>query len=149
MSNPIDRLGDKRATGNAHGRGFKPGQSGNPGGRSAIANDLKRVGAADPNLPGTTEEARQRWWAMLMPVAFGGPMSENDPNWRYAAQEVGNRLLGKPKEHVEVTGGITPAEGALLAALHMTPEDRRRRLNEIDAEDQAALEAGPADSTDD
>ena len=147
MSDPIDNLGDKRQRGGHPA--WKKGQSGNPGGRCSIANDLKRVGAANPNLPGTTEEARQRWWAMLMPIAFAGPSADNDPNWRYAAQEVGNRLFGKPKEHVEVTGGIGPAEAALLAALHMTPEDRRRRIDEIDAEDQAALEAGPPVTDDD
>lgn len=130
------------------GRPFPKGVSGNPGGRPKIENDLAAVHAADPNLPGSTEEARRRWWAMLLPVAFRGPNGnpKGDPDWRYAAQEVGNRLLGKPKEHVEVSGSITPAESALLAAIRMTPEDRRRRLAELDAEDQAALEAGPPTS---
>ena len=151
MSDPIDNFGDKRQSGNTCSTGWKKGISGNPGGRTSIANDLKRVGAANLSLPGTTEEARHRWWAMLMPIAFAGPNNNpaGDPNWRYAAQEVGNRLLGKVKEHVEVSGGIGPAEAALLAALHMTPEDRRRRIDEIDAEDQAALEAGPPVTDDD
>jgi hypothetical protein len=133
--------GEKRT----FGKPFTKGVSGNPGGRPKIENDLAAVGAADPNLPSSTEEARRRWWAMILPVAFAGPSGnpKGDADWRYAAQEVGNRLLGKPKEHVEVSGSITPAESALLAAIRMTPDERMRRLRELDAEDQAALEAGP------
>lgn len=133
------------------GKPFPKGTSGNPGGRPKIENDLAAVGAADPNLPRSTEEARRRWWAMILPVAFKGPNGnpKGDADWRYAAQEVGNRLLGKPKEHVEVSGSITPAESALLAAIRMTPDERMRRLRELDAEDQAVLAAGPPADADD
>lgn len=136
----------EKKSGGVTGKGWSKGQSGNPGGRPKIENDLAAVGAADPNLPGTTEEARRRWWAMIMTRAYQGPNGspKGDADWRYAAQELGNRLLGKPKEHVEVSGSITPAESALLAAIRMTPDERMRRLKELDVEDQAALEAPPA-----
>lgn len=134
------------------GRPFPKGVSGNPGGVPNIVNDLKAVNAANPNLPGTTAEARRLWWNMILPVAFRGPNGnpKGDADWRYAAQEVGHRLLGKPKEHVEITGAISPAESALLAALQMTPDERMRRLDEIAAEDERALDEGPPpDSNDD
>lgn len=142
--------GEKKP-GGATGKGFPKGVSGNPGGMPKIVNDLAAVHAANPNLPGTTAEARRLWWQMILPVAFKGPNGnpKGDADWRYAAQEVGNRLLGKPKEHVEVSGSITPAESALLAAIRMTPDERMRRLRELDAEDQQALEAGPPPGGDD
>lgn len=142
--------GEKKP-GGITGKGFPKGVSGNPGGMPKIVNDLAAVHAANPNLPGTTAEARRLWWQMILPVAFKGPNGnpKGDADWRYAAQEVGNRLLGKPKEHVEVSGSITPAESALLAAIRMTPDERMRRLRELDAEDQQALEAGPPPGGDD
>lgn len=143
-------VSDEKKPGGVTGKGFPKGTSGNPGGRPKIATDLAAVHAADPNLPGTTEEARQRWWAMLLPIAFRGPNGnpKGDADWRYAAAEVGNRLMGKAKEHIEVTGGVTPAELALLTALQMTPDERRKKLAEIEAEDAKAIEAGPPSDDD-
>lgn len=144
MSDPVDRLGDKRGT-----RGFRPGVSGNPGGKVSLRKDLERAGAIwkgsdDPGvaeLAGLTpEDARARWWAMILPVAFAGPRGPKDSNWTYAASEVGNRLLGKAKESIEISGGITPEAQALLEALRMTPHERRQLAAQdtTAAEDEAA-----------
>lgn len=105
---------------------WKPGKSANPGGKPSLVKDLERAGALNPEIAGLTpEDARARWWAAVLPVAFAGPQRAKDSNWTYAASEVGNRLLGKPKETLEVSGGMTPEQVALFDALRMTPHERR------------------------
>jgi hypothetical protein len=60
------------------------------------------------DLPVTPEDARAQWWRTLLPVAFAGPSGTKDSVWTYAQQEVGVRLLGKPKEHVVLEEGAAP-----------------------------------------
>lgn len=96
--NPIKNLGGKQAP------GFPKGVSGNPGGKVSLRKDLEAAHALNPDLPSTPAAARAKWWSMVLPVAFAGPQGPKDSNWTYAAGEVGVRLLGKPKETVEIVG---------------------------------------------
>lgn len=63
-------------------------------------------------------------------------------------QLVFDRAHGKVLTTVEVTGEMSPVQAALLSALQLTPEERRRRLSDIDAEDDAELAEGPIASDD-
>jgi hypothetical protein len=85
--------------------------------RAALDEATKRI------LPVTPEEARAMWWRAILPVAFAGPMGPKDSNWTYAQQEVGVRLLGKPKETIALEdGGQTPIDWTRV------PEDERPPL---------------------
>lgn len=102
---------------------WKRGQTGNPGGKVSLRKDLERAHALDPSLPTTPAEARAKWWAMVLPIAFAGPRRPNDRNWAYAAQEVGTRLLGKPKETVAIEHtDLTPVDWSAV------PEEEREEI---------------------
>lgn len=79
--------------------------------------------ACEIDLPPTAEIARAQWWRTLLPVAFRGPNGTKDSVWTYAQQEVGVRLLGKPKEHVVVEEGAAPP-----VDWKRVPEAERERL---------------------
>lgn len=70
--------------------------------RAALDEATKRVLPVDP------AEARAMWWRTILPVVFSGPSGSKDSVWTYASGEVGNRLLGKPKEHVVLEDGNAP-----------------------------------------
>lgn len=76
-----------------------------PGGKPSLRKDLEAAGLLHPGLPTTPAEARARWWAAVLPVALAGPQGPKDSNWTYAHSEVGNRLLGKAKDHVVIEQG--------------------------------------------
>lgn len=148
---------------NRHGA-FRPGQSGNPGGKPSIANDLKRAAVigipveisevldewalesharlrelgpdgfiaglraaledATKRIPPVdAAEARAMWWRTILPIAFAGPQGPKDSNWTYANQEVGVRLMGKPKETIAIEGSEAPA-----IDWNKVPEDEREGL---------------------
>jgi len=110
----------------------------NAGGRPSIVNDLRAAGAIDPSLPTTPAEARAKWWAMILPVAFAGPQGPRDSNWIYAAGEAGVRLLGKPKETVVIEGSEeSPVDWSKV------PEDRREKL--LEALTEIELIVAPVD----
>lgn len=73
-------------------------------------------------LPLDAAEARAMWWRTVLPVAFAGPCGPKDSVWTYASQEVGNRLLGKPKETIAVEGERTPIDWSRV------PEEERPAL---------------------
>lgn len=170
MSGDIKRLGDRRGA-----NGFKPGVSGNPGGKVSLANDLKRAAmigvpaevlsvleewredadtrlaelgalaflaglsqalddACKRVLPVDAAEARAMWWRTILPIAFAGPCGPKDSNWTYASQEVGVRLLGKPKETIAIEGSdSTPIDWSKV------PEERREYLLAAIAELQSYI----------
>jgi hypothetical protein len=123
------------------------GVSANPGGKVSLRLDLERAGAVlkqkdeHPNLQALTPaDARARWWAMILPVAFAGPCGPKDTNWTYASAEVGTRLLGKPKETIAIEdGNATPIDWSLV------PEERRPALTAAILELQGYLSA-PSDT---
>jgi hypothetical protein len=101
-----DRVSDEKPPGPPRGQ-FQKGNDPrrNAGGKVSLKRDLEAMGLLNPNLPSTPAEARARWWAVVMEVALDGPAGPKDSNWTYAAKEVGDRLLGRPKETVEIQQG--------------------------------------------
>lgn len=68
-----------------------------------------------------------------------------------AGAEVLDRVLGKAPQSIsgDLNVGISPEQAAVLAAIQLTPHERRQRLDRIAAEDEAALaEHNDADSDD-
>lgn len=61
-----------------------------------------------------------------------------------AGSEVLDRVLGKAVQAIEgdVNVGISPEQAALIAGIQLTPHERRKRLEAIAAEDDAALAEG-------
>lgn len=118
--------------------------SGNPGGREKGTERMLReqFGKDVPAMVG-----------VLVDLALGRDVvgyEDVDPNGRIKCAALAlDRITGKAKEHVEISGELSPIDSALLSALHMTPQERRNKLAEIDAEDQAALDTGPPMSDDD
>lgn len=167
MTDRIKNMGDRRQVGvtDANRKGaFVKGQSGNPGGKVSLANDLKRaqmIGvppevtraldewfenagdkladlgadgfiaglraaldeATQRVLPVDPAHARAMWWRMILPIAFAGPQGQKDSNWSYASQEVGVRLLGKPKETIAVESSDAPR-----IDWSQVPEDEREDI---------------------
>lgn len=130
---------------------FKPGTSGNPGGRPSIAKMHERAVAEDPDLAElaglTIEQARAKWYAVLAKVALAGPRGPKDSNWTYASGEFGARICGKAPDHLTVEGPTIDA--AVLAhyeALRLTPHERRLAAQDTTAaEDDAAMDELVAD----
>jgi hypothetical protein len=81
--------------------------------------------ACEIDLPPTPEVARAMWWRTTLPVAFAGPCGPKDTVWTYANSEVGNRLLGKQKDHVVLEGSETPP-----VDWKRVPEEERQALQE-------------------
>lgn len=86
--------------------GFKPGTSGNPGGRPSLTKTHEYACAHDPELAEAAglslEEARAKLYAVEMKVALAGPKGPKDSNWTFAMGDMMNRHFGKPKETVEI-----------------------------------------------
>jgi hypothetical protein len=102
----------------AKGRGFQPGVSGNPGGRTAWSKACRDAGFDPAEL--SVEVIRRRVEAMRT-------MDPDTPSWREVTADLMNRFFGKPKESVDVNvGGPSPDQQALLDALRMTPHERRQ-----------------------
>ena len=59
-----------------------------------------------------------------------------------AGQEVLDRVLGRAKQAIEgeVSIGLSPGDSALLAALHLTPHERRNRIAELSDDDSSTGE---------
>lgn len=127
---------------------FAPGTSGNPGGKVSLKLTHEWACAHDPDFAAVAgvsiEEARGRLYALMMKIAVQGPKGPKDTNWTFAAGEMMTRHFGKPKESVDISGDVSPEAQALLAALRMTPHERREALA-ADNEDAAAMDAATAD----
>lgn len=101
----------------APGRPFKPGKSGNPGGRVKDCKSATEILRAK-----LTPEERAD---MLIEMA----MSAKDERVKLQARlAIWDRTDGKVKDQLEVSGGISPEQQALLDALRMTPHERRQAL---------------------
>ncbi len=128
---------------------FKPGQSGNPGGRQKgvearareIANSRSYV--ADDGQTYTGTEAMLH---VLIDIAVD--KEEKSRERIAAANSVLDRTDGKPKQAVDVTGTMDPQAVALVEALRMTPHERRSHLARMEAEEREVLGSGDSqDST--
>jgi hypothetical protein len=125
----IENLGAKRRRGR-----WKKGESGNPGGRPKIAEAWDKATGGK-----TTAQVAADALKLVYEVMMKGPRDARDPCWTFATQKVLEYTIGKPKEQVEVTGGITPEAQALLEALRLTPHERRMVIDAA-AEDAAAMD---------
>ncbi len=118
---------------------FRPGQSGNPGGRrkelsSKIREDYKG------DVIAIFEVMRD---LALGRTPEGYEKAEIKTSDRVkAASEVLDRALGKAPQQIDgdINVGITPRDAAVLAAIQLTPHERRKRLEVIASEDDAAIE---------
>ncbi len=125
------------------GRPFVKGQSGNPGGRAKGIERLLRERFGD-DVPALV--------AVLVDLGLGRSVEGYDDakasDRIRAGAEALDRIVGKAPQSLEVDAnlGASAEQLALLAALQMTPEDRRRKMAEIDAEDAAALALRPVDA---
>jgi hypothetical protein len=91
--------------------------------RAELLQAAERVPAITP------ADARAMWWRTILPVAWAGPSGPKDSSWVYAQQETGNRLLGKPKDHVVIEGSPeAPIDWSKV------PPERREKLLEALAE---------------
>lgn len=127
---------------------FKPGQSGNPAGRRKGIDAIVREQIGDATgleiLKVHAELAQGRIPAGVAVQKFSGR------DMAASAAIVLDRLWGKPKQTIEGEVGMAPHQIALIAALQLTPHERRQKLDQIAAEDEAALaEAERAQADDD
>ena len=114
---------------------FPKGVSGNPGGTTLSLLRQAREKFGDRYLDLVDLAVR---------IAFGetpdGYKDIKPADRRAFAEMALNRIGGKPKEHVEISGGVTPEQAALLEALRMTPHERRLAQDSTAAEDDAAMD---------
>lgn len=102
--------------------------------RQAMDDATKRVLPLDP------AEARAMWWRTILPVVYAGPSGSKDSVWTYASQEVGVRLLGKPKETIAVEGGTTPIDWTRV------PPEKRDTIGAVLLELQGYLSQPESDT---
>jgi hypothetical protein len=122
---------------------FQPGRSGNPAGKNrGLERQLRdQFGGRVPELVG-----------VLIDLALGKtPRGYEDAEIKTsdrikANAEALDRILGKPAQTVdgEVSVGISPDQAAILAAISLTPHERRLRQEALDREDEEALAAAGA-----
>ena len=126
---------------------FKPGQSGNPGGKRKGVDALVREQIGDDTglaiLKVHAELAQGRIPDGVAIQKFSGR------DMAASASIVLDRLWGKPKQTIDGEMAFAPHQLALIAALQLTPHERRKKLDEIAAEDEAELAKAAAGSADD
>lgn len=96
--------------------GWAPGKSGNPGGRPSIATALRAAGTDTAKL--TAELAEQL-------IACMRTVNKTEASWRFAVEQLANRLWGKPKESMDLN-----VSDATRTAIDwsLVPIERRREL---------------------
>ena len=128
---------------------FAKGQSGNPGGRpkglARLVRDLIASKVEDDPILGKIDG----WTAItlrLYDLALGRiPAPEKDRT--AAAKLLYDRAGGLPRQEVELSGGVTPEQAALVEALKMSPHERAQRIAELRAAE--AQEPESDDGSDD
>jgi hypothetical protein len=131
----------------ANERSFKKGASGNPGTQFKPGADPRRnPGGRPPGYLKTLHEVTsiEDWRAICVKAIEDAKAGD-----RYARTWIGDYLLGKPKESIDVTSNADPAQLALLAALRMTPHERRAEQARLYAEDMVALDTAHDDADED
>lgn len=125
--------------------GFKPGESGNPGGRSKgverVARELADDLAGGEPFAGLKAVMRLAWERMH-------DASAEDRDRKGWAQLFIERAYGKPKESVEIEGSIDTGSLALIVAARMTPYERQQKLAELNATDGAEPDGAEPDVAD-
>jgi hypothetical protein len=123
---------------------WKPGASGNPAGKPrGLERQLRdQFGADVPRLVAVLVDLA------LGKVPRGYEEAEIKTSDRIKANaEALDRILGKPAQTIDgaMSVGISPDQAAILAAISLTPHERRLRQAEIDREDADALAAAEVD----
>jgi hypothetical protein len=128
---------------------FQPGQSGNPGGRVKGAEARAREIASSREYVADNGEKYTGAEAMLhVLIDIAVDKDEKSRERIAAANSVLDRVEGKPKQAVDVTGTMDPQSVALVEALRMTPHERRAHLARMEAEEHEHLGSGDSqDST--
>jgi hypothetical protein len=120
---------------------WKPGQSGNPGGRSSAVAEVARL------IREETRDCRELV-EFALNVMRGLEDGMDEPAQRqYAHQWLSDRALGKPLQNVEMLHGpaeFTPEQQAMFEALRLSPHERRARILDI-----AAVAPAPRPDPDD
>lgn len=127
---------------------FEKGKSGNPGGRAkGFDRQIREEFGGDVRL----------LVAVLVDLALG----KTPPGFEHAeirtsdrikaGAEALDRIVGKPSQTIDaaMTVGITPEQAAILAAINLTPHERRKRMDELAREDDDAIAAAEAVPVDD
>lgn len=125
---------------------WKPGETGNPGGRSKEAREReKRVAAVVLAMGG---EDCYDYFKILDSIARSDAEQAKD---RIAAvKELLQRALGKAPDVVQLEGGgLTGIQAALLAAVSMTPYERRKAEADLDATEARDDDASDGDGDSD
>jgi hypothetical protein len=109
---------------------FQKGVSGNPAGRPSIAKILGAVGL-------TTSKASIELFEFAFRVIRDPKESMRNRIRMWEA--ISPHILGRPKENIEISGGLTPEQIALFEALKLTPHERRLAAQDSTvSEDEAA-----------
>ena len=122
---------------------FEPGKSGNPTGRPL---GLERVirEQVQGDVPALIEVLREIAIGRLDPAtSTRSPSAASDKDRIAAVKELFDRVLGKPRQSVDVTG---EGPAALLDLLGLTPAQRARRDAALEADGEAS--EAPPDGTD-
>ena len=125
---------DRQMAANTSGlKPFTKGVSGNPAGRSKGADRLAREAVSDGDL---TAIMKLQIELALGRIPEGIKIKElSAKDITNAASFVTDRVCGKPRQTIDgdVSVGVSPEQAALLAALQMSPHERRARATQLDA----------------
>lgn len=117
-------MSGEKKPGGVTGKGFRPGQSGNEGGRPRGLERLFR----DKLGEGGVDEAID-----ILLTVMRDPKAAAKDRLR-AVEIIFDRGWGKPTQTVngEIGIGMSAEQQAFLDALQLSPEERRKRIAEID-----------------
>lgn len=119
------------------GKPFESGKSGNPGGRpkglARLVRDLIAAKVEEDPVLGKIDG-----WAKITLRLYDlatGRIDANEKDRTAAAKLLYDRAGGLPRQEVELSGGVTPEQAALVEALKMSPHERDKRIAELRAQE--------------
>ena len=121
------------------GKPFESGKSGNPGGRpkglARLVRDLIAARVEEDPVLGKIDG----WTAITLRLydLAVGRIAAPEKDRAAAAKLLYDRAGGLPRQEVELSGGVTPEQAALVEALKMSPHERDKRIAEIKQSESA------------